>query len=385
MRRGENLAGKTRQAGIDMAVFRTDEAPRDADLEVVSLEQARTSSGSFLAFFTTTVAVFVVTYIISHFDTVSWLDTVIHFIAAVTLPLILVLAAILKPVRTSIIRFSRRKLLAAFGAVIIILAVATDVYADYIAPHDPESVGIAKCQSGDRTSSKFCAPGTDGALLGTDNIGRDVLSRLIHGATISMYVGLMTVLIGITIGTAIGIGSAYSGGILDIVVQRLVDALMGFPPIILALGLMAALGASVNNVVIALVVILVPGATRVIRSEALRIKELDYILASRSIGANPFRIMLQHILPNVIAIYIVLMTITLGFAIVVEASLSFLGVGVPEGVPTWGSMLEIGRAHIDEQAWLVVFPGIVIAAAVFAVNFLGDGLRDVLDPRLRGR
>ena len=367
-----------------MAVFRTDEV-QDADLEVASLEQASSMSGSFLAFFTATVAVFLVSYVISHFDTVSWLDLVIGYIAAVSLPVMLVLAAVLKPVRSTIVRFSRRKPLAAFGAIIIVLAVATDVYADYIAPHDPESVGVAKCEYGDNTTRKFCGPGTEGALLGTDNIGRDVLSRLIHGARISMYVGLMTVLIGITIGTVIGIGSAYTGGVFDIVVQRLVDALMGFPPIILALGLMAALGASINNVVIALVVILVPGATRVIRSEALRIKELDYILASRSIGANPVRIMIQHILPNVIATYIVLMTITLGFAIVVEASLSFLGVGVPEGVPTWGSMLEIGRAHIDEQGWLVVFPGIVIAAVVFAVNFLGDGLRDVLDPRLRGR
>ena len=367
-----------------MAVFRTDDV-QVRDEEAVALEQAGPTSGGLLTFFSVTVGVFAVTYIISHFGTVSWLDTAIRYLAMISLPVLLVLAAVLQPVRSTIVRFSRRKPLAAFGAIIIILAVATDVYADYIAPHDPEGVGVAKCEFKDSATRKFCAPGTDGALLGTDNIGRDVLSRLIHGARISMYVGLMTVLIGITIGTVIGIGSAYSGGVFDMVVQRLVDALMGFPPIILALGLMAALGASINNVVIALVVILVPGATRVIRSEALRIKELDYVLASRSIGANPIRIMLRHMMPNVAATYIVLMTITLGFAIVVEASLSFLGVGVPEGVPTWGSMLEIGRAHIDEQGWLVVFPGIVIAAVVFAVNFLGDGLRDVLDPRLRGR
>ena len=272
--------------------------------------------------------------------------------------------------------FSRRKPLGAIGAVIIALAVAMAIVAPWAAPHDPESVGVAK---------KFSPPGTENAALGTDHIGRDILSRLIHGARISMYVGVMTVLIGVTIGTFIGILSAYAGGVFDMVVQRLVDALMGFPPIIMALGLMAALGADINNVIIALVVILVPGATRVIRSEALRIKELDYVLSSRSIGASPLRIMLRHMLPNVIATYIVLMTITLGFAIVVEASLSFLGVGVPEGTATWGSMLEIGREHIQTQAWLVVFPGIIIAAVVFAVNFLGDGLRDVLDPRLRGR
>lgn len=281
--------------------------------------------------------------------------------------------------------FSRRKPMAAIGAAIIILAVLMALLAPIISPYDPQATGVAKCQQDDSTSRKFCGPGTDGAILGTDHIGRDVFSRIIYGARVSMYVGIMTVLIGITIGTLVGIGSAYAGGPVDMIIQRLVDALMGFPPIILALGLMAALGASINNVVIALVVILVPGATRVIRSQALSIKELDYTLSARAIGATPFRVMLRHILPNVIATYIVLMTITLGFAIVVEASLSFLGVGVPPDVATWGSMLEVGREYIQKQSWLVVFPGIAIALVVFAVNFLGDGLRDVLDPRLRGR
>ncbi len=281
--------------------------------------------------------------------------------------------------------FSRRKPLAAIGAVIIFLAVLMAVFAPLIAPYDPQEPGVAKCEQDDGTSRKFCGPGTDSAILGTDHIGRDVLSRIIYGARVSMYVGVMTVLIGITIGTLVGIGSAYAGGPMDMIIQRLVDALMGFPPIILALGLMAALGASINNVVIALVVILVPGATRVIRSQALSIKELDYTLSARAIGATPLRVMLRHMLPNVTATYIVLMTITLGFAIVVEASLSFLGVGVPPDVATWGSMLEVGREYIQKQSWLVVFPGIAIALIVFAVNFLGDGLRDVLDPRLRGR
>jgi ABC-type dipeptide/oligopeptide/nickel transport system permease subunit len=282
----------------------------------------------------------------------------------------------LAAIRSSAWSFTKKKPLGAIGGVIIVVAVLLALLAPWVSPHDPEGVGIAK---------KFSPPGTESAPLGTDHIGRDVLSRLIHGARISMYVGVMTVLIGITIGTMVGIGSAYMGGVFDMVVQRLVDALMGFPPIIMALGLMAALGADINNVIIALVVILVPGATRVIRSEALRIKELDYILASRAIGASPIRVMVSHMLPNVAATYIVLVTITLGFAIVVEASLSFLGVGVPEGVATWGSMLEIGREHIHTQTWLVVFPGVMIATVVFAVNFLGDGLRDVLDPRLRGR
>ena len=272
--------------------------------------------------------------------------------------------------------FARRKPMGFGGAIILVAAVLCAIFADVIAPHNATDIGVG---------GRFIGPGGDGTILGTDQLGRDIFSRLIYGARISMYVGIVSVLIGISLGTMIGIASAYVGGWTDILVQRLVDALMGFPPIILALGLMAALGASVNNVVIALVVILVPGATRVIRSQALSIKELDYTLAARSIGASSMRIMLRHMLPNVTATYIVLITLTLGFAIVVEASLSFLGVGIPPDIATWGSMLELGREHIDKQGWMVVFPGFVIALVVFSVNFLGDGLRDVMDPRLRGR
>jgi peptide/nickel transport system permease protein len=272
--------------------------------------------------------------------------------------------------------FARRKPVAFGGGVVLVAAILVAIFAGQIAPHEATDIGVAE---------KFLGPGQEGTLLGTDQLGRDIFSRLIYGARISMYVGVVSVLIGITLGTLIGVASAYVGGWTDILLQRLVDALMGFPPIILALALMAALGASVNNVVIALVVILVPGATRVIRSQALSIKELDYTLAAKSIGASSIRIMLRHMLPNVAATYIVLVTLTLGFAIVVEAALSFLGVGIPPDVATWGSMLELGRAHIDKQGWMVVFPGFVIALIVFSVNFLGDGLRDVMDPKLRGR
>ena len=272
--------------------------------------------------------------------------------------------------------FARRKPMAFMGAIVLIAAVLLAIFADVIAPHNATDIGVG---------GRFMGPGAEGTFLGTDQLGRDIYSRLIYGSRISMYVGIVSVLIGISLGTMIGIASAYVGGWTDILIQRLVDALMGFPPIILALGLMAALGASVNNVVIALVVILVPGATRVIRSQALSIKELDYTLAAKSIGASSTRIMLRHMLPNVAATYIVLITLTLGFAIEVEASLSFLGVGIPPDIATWGSMLELGREHIDKQGWMVVFPGFVIALIVFSVNFLGDGLRDVMDPRLRGR
>jgi ABC-type dipeptide/oligopeptide/nickel transport system permease subunit len=275
----------------------------------------------------------------------------------------------------NIIRFCRAKPLGAISAAIIILTVLAAITAPVIAPHDPLDLVHDTFQAPSRT-----------AWLGADDLGRDVLSRVIAGARISMYVGIVSVLIGITLGTIIGIVSAYVGGILDLVIQRIVDALMAFPAIIMALGLMAALGASINNIVAALVVILLPGAIRVIRSQVLSIKELDYTLSAEAIGARPWRIMLRHILPNVTASYIVLSTITLGLAIVIEASLSFLGVGVPPDVPTWGGMLTEGASqYIRNAPWLAVFPGLAISIVVFSINFLGDALRDVLDPRLRGR
>jgi len=276
----------------------------------------------------------------------------------------------------ALLNFCRSKPLGAASALILIGLVLVAILAPWLAPYNPDQVAVAP---------KFGGPG-EGTVLGTDQLGRDVLSRLIHGARISMYVGLLSVGIGITAGTLLGVISAYLGGMVDLVVQRLVDALMGFPPIILALGLMAALGAGRNNVVIALVVILLPGAARVIRSQVLSIKELDYMVAARAIGAGQVRIMLRHILPNVMASFIVLSTITLGYAIVVEAALSFLGVGIPPDVASWGGMLTLGSTkYIHTQPWLVVFPGAAICLVVFSVNFLGDALRDALDPKLRGR
>ena len=273
--------------------------------------------------------------------------------------------------------FSRKKPLGAAGAVVLVVVIAIGILSRWagLAPHDPQQIALG---------TKFMGPGGD-LILGADQLGRDTLSRLMFGAWISMKVGVVSVMVGITTGTLIGIFSAYAGGKVDMGVQRVVDALMGFPPIILALGLMAALGASDRNVIIALTAIFIPGATRVIRSQALSIKELDYMLAARAIGAGSTRIVLRHMLPNVAATYIVLVTVSVGFAIVVEASLSFLGVGIPPDVPSWGGMLQLGRKYIDVSTWLPLPPMIAIGMVVFAVNFLGDALRDVLDPKLRGR
>ena len=278
-----------------------------------------------------------------------------------------------------VIAFSRSKPLGAISAVIImvtILAAAVSYVLPGVLPHDPLDVRAHE--------EKYLSP-QPGAWLGSDHLGRDELSRIIAGSQISIYVGLLSVGIGVTLGALIGILSAYIGGIVDLAIQRIVDAMMAFPPIILALGLVAVLGGSANNVIMALLVILLPGTIRVIRSQVLSIKELDYTLAATAIGAGSIRIMLKHILPNVLASYIVLGTITLGFAIIIEASLSFLGVGVPPDIPTWGGMLTRGTEEIRIAWWLAVFPGIAISVVVFAINFLGDALRDALDPRLRGR
>ncbi|MCE2463327.1 MAG: ABC transporter permease [Dehalococcoidia bacterium] len=271
--------------------------------------------------------------------------------------------------------FFRRKPLGAFGSAIAFILIVVAIFAPQIATDNPRET------SADRT---FAKPGA-ASLLGGDQLGRDVFSRLVYGSRISLQVGLLSVLFGITTGCFIGIASAYFGGRVDLIVQRLVDSVQAFPPLILALAIMAALGASVTNVIIALTIVFIPGAARTIRSQALSIKEIDYVLAARAIGAGDWRIILRHMVPNCFATFIVLATLSLGVAIIAEASLSFLGVGTPPDVPSWGGMLTgAAQNYVEVAPWLGVFPGLAIAVVVFAWNLLGDSLRDVLDPRLRG-
>jgi peptide/nickel transport system permease protein len=284
----------------------------------------------------------------------------------------------MRPKRTAwetIVNFAQRKPLGAFGAIIMIILVVVATLAPVIATDDPRLTNA---------SQRFSPPGGE-TWLGGDQIGRDVFSRLVYGTRISLVVGLLSVCFGVTIGAFIGIVSGYFGGITDLAIQRVMDAMMSFPALILALAIMAILGASVTNVVIALSAVFIPGAARTIRSQALSIKEVDYVLAARAVGAGDWRIILRHMAPNCAATFIVLASISLGWAIVVEASLSFLGVGIPPDVPSWGGMLNgVAQNSLDVAPWLGVFPGLAIAITVFAVNLLGDALRDVLDPRLRG-
>jgi len=278
--------------------------------------------------------------------------------------------------------FAKRKPFGAFGAVVMVLLILIAALAPVISPYDPYRVHVG---------NKYASPGEVEVkkggtfLLGSDHLGRDTFSRLIYGSRISLYVGLVSVAIGVTIGSVIGIVSGYFSGKFDLVVQRIVDGFMAFPPLILALTIMAVLGQSLENVIIAVCVVLIPGAARLIRSRVLSLREMDYITAAKAVGCGSGRIMYRHILPNTLATYIVFATITLGWAIIVEASLSFLGLGTPPDVPSWGGMLAVAsRQWIEVSPWLVLFPALALSIVVIAFNVLGDSLRDIMDPRLRG-
>ncbi len=287
--------------------------------------------------------------------------------------------ATLRPKRTvwqSIRFFATRKPLGTFGAVVAIILVLVAASAD-LAPHDPYRTNVA-------TGDQYSNPSAE-YWFGTDHLARDVFSRIVHGARVSLYVGVLSALMGSSIGLVVGVASVQLGGKVDLVVQRFVDAMMAFPGLILAIAIMSALGASVNNVIIALTVAFIPSTARIVRSQSLAITEMDYVLAARAVGAGNTRIMLKHIIPNIFALYLVVFTFYIGGAIISEAGLSFLGVGSPIDTPSWGGMLSgATRQYISLAPWLAVFPGLAIFVVVFAWNVLGDALRDVLDPRLRG-
>jgi peptide/nickel transport system permease protein len=269
--------------------------------------------------------------------------------------------------------FVTRQPLGAAGGLIVLALIATALFAPELAPHGPKNVQFPAYM-----------PPSAAYPLGTDNLGRDILSRVIWGARLSLYVGLASVAFGITLGGLWGIITAYFGGIGDTTSQRAVDVLMSLPPIVLALTLMAALGQSVNNVILALTILLTPTAARTLRSVTLSIRESPYVEAARALGCSQARVILLHVLPNTLATYIVLVTVNVAYAIVVEASLSFLGLGSPPDEPSWGAMLTAGMQAVEAAPWMFLFPGLAISLTVFGLNLLGDSIRDLTDPRLRG-
>jgi peptide/nickel transport system permease protein len=275
----------------------------------------------------------------------------------------------------TLLRFCRKKPLGAAGGFIMVLIVFTAVFANVLQTHDPIATNAAAT----------LAPPSAAHWLGTDHLGRDIYSRILHGARVSLLVGLGSTLVASVLGGIIGLLSGYVGGKTDLVVQRVMDIRQGLPLLVLALVMAAALGPSIPNVILAISIPIMPRAARVIRSSVLSIREFQYIEAARSLGLTHLRIAFRHILPNTIGPFIVLGTAQLGSAILTEAALSFLGLGVPEPYPSWGRMLSVSAAEYAQKApWLVLFPGIAISLAVFGSNLLGDALRDTLDPRLRG-
>lgn len=279
----------------------------------------------------------------------------------------------------AIARFSRRKPLGAVGGLIVLALVVTALLAPVISPYEPRQI----IREENNRVPVYVAPGSV-YLLGTDHVGRDIASRVIYGARISLYVGLGAVLIGVTGWFVVGMVSAYAGRTVDLVVQRIVDAMMAVPGLIIVLAIMAVLGSSLNNVIIAIVIGMLAPVVRTVRSQVLSLKEMEYVVAARAIGARSARIIARHIMPNCLAIYLILATYYLGFSIILEASLSFLGVGVPPDVPSWGGMLTAAaQGHVTKAPWAGIFPGLAIFLVVLGFNLLGDALRDVLEPRLR--
>ncbi|MBI4498472.1 MAG: ABC transporter permease [Chloroflexi bacterium] len=272
--------------------------------------------------------------------------------------------------------FLRTRPLGALGVALILLVLLSTAAAPALTAKKPEEV----------FRQQVLRPPSAEFPLGTDNLGRDVFSRTLYGARISLLVGVLVALFSVSLGSLLGIASAYVGRSFDLLVQRLVDILMSLPGLILALALMAALGQSLQNVVLALVISQIPSSIRVIRSAALGVLQNQYIEAARALGASGTRVALVHLLPNVVPPIIVVASIVPGGAIIAEASLSFLGLGVPANVPTWGGMLGGSVQRFATSApWIVVFPGLAISITVLGINLLGDALRDALDPRLRGR
>jgi peptide/nickel transport system permease protein len=289
--------------------------------------------------------------------------------AAVTVPLSPQLT-----VGEEVVKFVRTKPLGAAGAFIILAMLVVAAFAGVLAPYDPYHGNYGL---------QFARPSAD-HWFGTDEFGRDILSRIMYGARIALFVGFTASFTGCTLGALLGVFSAYWGGKVDLLLERLMDILLAFPQLILALAIASILGPAVQNVVVAISIPVVPRVARVVRATALSVKENVYVEAVQALGASRRRIILQHIIPNIMAPYLIMLTAQLGAAILAEAALSYLGLGAAEPTPSWGLMLSGSALSYAEKApWIALFPGIAISLGVFGFNLFGDSLRDALDPKLR--
>ncbi len=262
---------------------------------------------------------------------------------------------------------------ALLGAVIVALIVIFAISAPLLAPYDPTTQDIP---------NRLAKPGFDHPL-GTDQYGRDIMSRLIYGARISLMVGILSVVVGILIGVILGLVAGYSGGFMDLIICKIIDVLMSFPMLLLAMGIVAMLGTSLLNSILAVGISSIPRFARLTRGQVLALKNSEFVDAVRALGSSPVRIVCLHLLPNIVSPIIVMGTLYIATAIIMESNLSFLGLGVQPPTATWGGMISDGRAFLRSSPWVSTFPGIAIALSVLAFNMLGDGLRDALDPKLK--
>jgi peptide/nickel transport system permease protein len=273
-------------------------------------------------------------------------------------------------------QFARRNPLGAAGGLVIIIMFLLAGFADVIAPYNPVANAYDRLHSPPSLENWF----------GTDQFGRDVFSRIVYGARTALLVGFVSAIVGACIGLVLGVASAYFGGKIDLIFQRILDVFMAFPLIIMALAVIAIFGTGAENVIIAITIPFIPRCARVVRSSALAIREMPYIDAARANGFSHSRIILRHMVPNVMAPFLIMITAFVGQAILLEASLSYLGLGVQEPTPAWGLMLQGGAEEYAESApWIAIFPGLAISLAVFGFSLFGDAVRDELDPKLRSQ
>src|SRR6516164_11542341 len=275
--------------------------------------------------------------------------------------------------RWTVLRRAARARLAPFGALVMVLAVLVALAAPLLAPYDPLAQNLG---------NTLAAPGR-AHLLGTDNVGRDVLSRVIWGTRVSLVAGLVSVVLAVCAGSVLGVVAGYCGGRIDGVVMRVMDAVLSFPPLVLALALGAVLGAGLGGVLLALGVVYTPTFARLMRGQVLTITARDYVDAARALGASGWRVAARHVVPNAINPIIVQASLSVAFAILAEASLSFLGLGIQPPQASWGSMINAGRGYLPQAPWIVFGPGAALFVTVVGLNFVGDAVRDALDPRTR--
>jgi peptide/nickel transport system permease protein len=280
----------------------------------------------------------------------------------------------IRPAHVAILDLLRTHRRVAVAAAVLAFLFLVALLSPVISPYNPIAV---------HPDDSYLRPLSPGHLLGTDELGRDLLSRVLWGARVSLPVAFVAVSVGLVGGGLIGLASGYAGGLVDLLLMRLIDALLAFPGLILAIAVVAALGPGLRNAMIAIGIVAIPVYARLVRALVLQLRQMEFVLATRSLGASPLRLILRHLIPNLLNPVIVQVSLSAGFAILAEATLSFLGLGAQLPTPDWGQMINTGAAFLTNDPWLAIVPGAAISVTVYSFNFMGDSLRDALDPRLR--